>query len=97
MFRKGDIKNALPIIDSLINGAAGESLFLGAQGPGPAEDGTPAKAAGAACRRRSKLLPNNGLIQILMAQALIATENQANARQALNLLTLAKRTEGEIG
>ena len=44
-------------------------------------------------RQANKLLPNSGLIQILYAQALIATENRANIKQALNLLTLAKKTE----
>lgn len=92
MFRKGDNKNAIPIIDSLIADVPEDPYFWELKGQALLEGGTPAKAI-APLKQANKLLPNSGLIQILYAQALIATENRANIRQALNLLTLAKKTE----
>jgi predicted Zn-dependent protease len=92
MFRKGDMKNAMPIIDSLISDVPEDPYFWELKGQALLEGGTPAKAL-APLRQANQLLPNSGLIQILYAQALIATENRANIRQALNLLTLAKKTE----
>jgi predicted Zn-dependent protease len=92
MFRKGDTKNAIPIIDSLLNDVPEDPYFWELKGQALLEGGTPAKAL-APLKQANKLLPNSGLIQILYAQALIATESRANIRQALNLLTLAKKTE----
>ncbi len=92
MFRKGDTKNAIPLIDSLIQEVPEDPYFWELKGQALLEGGAPAKAI-APLRQANKLLPNSGLIQILYAQALIATENRANIRQALNLLTLAKKTE----
>lgn len=92
MFRKGDTKNAIPVIDSLINDVPEDPYFWELKGQALLEGGTPAKAL-APLKQANKLLPNSGLIQILYAQALIATEDHANIRQALNLLTLAKKTE----
>jgi predicted Zn-dependent protease len=92
MFRKGDNKNAIPIIDSLIRDVPEDPYFWELKGQALLEGGTPATAI-APLKQANKLLPNSGLIQILYAQALIATENRANIRQALNLLTLAKKTE----
>jgi predicted Zn-dependent protease len=92
MFRKGDMKNAIPIIDSLISEVPEDPYFWELKGQALLEGGAPAKAL-APLKQANKLLPNSGLIQILYAQALIATENRANIRQALNLLTLAKKTE----
>ncbi len=94
MFRKGDTKNAIPVIDSLIKEVPEDPYFWELKGQALLEGGTPSKAL-SSLRQASKLLPNNGLIQILYAQALIATENKANIRQALNLLTLAKKTEAD--
>jgi predicted Zn-dependent protease len=92
MFRKGDTKNSIPIIDSLIRDVPEDPYFWELKGQALLEGGSPAKAI-APLRQANKLLPNSGLIQILYAQALIATENRANIKQALNLLTLAKKTE----
>lgn len=92
MFRTGDTKNAIPLIDSLIRDVPEDPYFWELKGQALLEGGAPAKAI-APLRQANKLLPNSGLIQILYAQALIATENRANIKQALNLLTLAKKTE----
>jgi predicted Zn-dependent protease len=92
MFRKGDTKNSIPLIDSLIRDVPEDPYFWELKGQALLEGGSPAKAI-APLRQANKLLPNSGLIQILYAQALIATENRANIKLALNLLTLAKKTE----
>ncbi len=92
MFRKGDTKNAIPIIDSLIRDVPQDPYFWELKGQALLEGGQPAKAL-VPLKQASKLLPNNGLIQILYAQALIATENKANAKEAVRLLTIAKKTE----
>ena len=92
MFRKGDNRNAIPLIDTLIRDVPEDPYFWELKGQALLEGGTPSKAI-APLKQAHTLLPNSGLIQILYAQALIATENRANIRQALNLLTLAKRTE----
>jgi predicted Zn-dependent protease len=93
-FRRGDIANALPIIDGLIDDVPQSPYFweLKAQAlleNGQAERGLPA------IEQARKLLPNSGLLQLLHAQILIGTEKPANADQALKLLTLAKKTEGD--
>ena len=94
MFRKGDTKNAIQLIDTLIQDVPEDPYFWELKGQALLEGGMPAKAI-APLKQANKLLPNSGLIQILYGQALIATENRANIRQALNLLTLAKKTEPE--
>jgi predicted Zn-dependent protease len=58
------------------------------------ENGQPARGIPAIEKAR-KLLPNNGLLQLLHAQILLATNNAATVDQALKLLVLAKKTEGE--
>ena len=92
MFRKGDTKNAIPLIDSLIKDLPQDPYFWELKGQAYLEGGQPAKAL-APLKQASKLLPNNGLIQILYAQALIATENKANAKEAVRLLTIARKSE----
>ena len=92
MFRKGDTKNAIPIIDSLIRDVPNDPYFWELKGQALLEGGTPAKAIGPLSKAHT-LLPNSGLIEILYAQALIATENKENIRKALSMLTLAKKTE----
>jgi predicted Zn-dependent protease len=41
------------------------------------------------------MVPNSGLLRILLAQALIATETKANAKAALVELKTALRSEGD--
>ena len=42
-----------------------------------------------------KLLPKSGLIQILLAQALIGTGSKANSQEALKMLRQAQQSEGD--
>ena len=85
MFRSGDTTNAMPVIDSLIAGSARRTPISGNS------RGRPCSKAGVRPRRlrRSgkpmKLLPSNGLIKIMLAQALIGTETPENAQAAIKL------------
>jgi len=92
MFRKGDIKNAVPIMDSLIKDLPTDPYFWELKGQALLEAGRATEAI-APLKQANTLLPNSGLLQILYAQALLATDSTANAKLALSLLVRAKRTE----
>jgi predicted Zn-dependent protease len=91
-FRTGDTANAVPIIDGLIRDIPQNPYFWELKGQALLEGGQ-ARAALAPLKEANRLLPKNGLLQILYAQALIATESESNGRIALDLLTQARRTE----
>ena len=95
MFRRGDTKNALPVIDSLVQDLPQNPYFWELKGQALLEGGQPA-AAVAPLQKAVSLLPNNGLIQILLAQALIGTETKANALLAIKTLHQAQRSEGDV-
>lgn len=94
MFRRGDIQNALPIIDSLIKELPENPYFWELKAQALLENGRAAEAA-VPVKKALDLLPTNGLIQILAAQAYIDTEKPANAKEAIKLLRQAQRTEGQ--
>lgn len=92
LFRRGDIRNAIPVIDGLVDELPENPYFWELKGQALLENGRPAEAI-APLRRAVKILPNNGLIQILMAQALIGTESKADAQEAVKLLRQAQKSE----
>jgi predicted Zn-dependent protease len=94
MFRRGDIQNALPVIDSLIKDLPENPYFWELKAQALLENGRAAEAA-VPVKKALDLLPSNGLIQILAAQAYIDTEKPANAQEAIKLLRQAQRSEGE--
>lgn len=94
MFRSGDTRNAVAVIDTLIRDLPSDPYFLELKGQALLEGGEPAKAV-APLRQTVKMLPNNGLIRIMLAQALLGTENKANAQAALTELKLARKTEDD--
>ena len=94
MFRRGDIKNALPLMDSLIEDLPENPYFWELKAQALLENAQFERGIPAIEKAR-KLLPNNGLLQILHAQLLLGPETPANADKALKLLVLAKKTEGE--
>jgi predicted Zn-dependent protease len=94
MFRSGDTHNAIPVIDSLIRDLPSDPYFHELKGQALLEGGQPAQAVGP-LRQAIKMLPNAGLIRIMLAQALIGTENKANAEAALVELKLARKTEDD--
>lgn len=94
MFRSGDTRNALPVLDGLIEELPQDPYFWELKGQALLEGGSPQKAI-EPLRQANKMLPTNGLIQILLAQALLGTEDKDNAAKALKLLREAKKSEGE--
>jgi len=93
MFRRGDIANALPVIDGLVDELPQNPYFWELKGQALLENGRAREAVGP-LRQAIKLLPNNGLIQLLLAQALIDAESKDNAQQALKILRQAQKSEG---
>jgi len=94
MFRRGDINNALPIIDGLIKELPENPYFWELKGQALLENGRAAEAV-VPVQKALQLLPKNGLIQILAAQAYIDTDKPANAKEAIKLLRQAQRSEGD--
>lgn len=95
MFRRGDIKNALPIIDSLTKELPENPYFWELKAQAYLENGQALNGLPAIKKARS-LLPENGLLQIMHAQILIGAEKPAAAKEAISLLRLAKKAEGEM-
>jgi predicted Zn-dependent protease len=94
-FRQGDTKNALPVIDGLIADLPKNPYFWELKGQALLEGGSPSKAI-APLRQAEKLLPNNGLIKLMLAQALLGTETPENAQAALKTLRAAQKTESDV-
>ena len=94
MFRSGDTKNAVPVIESLTQDLPKDPYFWELLGQAQLEGGSPAKAV-PPLRHAVKLLPKSGLIQILLAQALIGTGSKANSQEALKMLRQAQQSEGD--
>ncbi len=94
LFRKGDIKNSLPIMESLTAELPENPYFWELKGQALLENGRAAEAV-APLQKALTLLPKNGLIQIMMAQALIDTGDTKSAETAIKLLKQAQRSEGE--
>lgn len=94
MFRRGDIKNAVPVIDSLTNELPEDPYFWELKAQAYLENGQP-KAGIPAIKKALGLLPGNGLLQLLQAQILVSTDDPALADEALRVLNLAKRSEAD--
>jgi predicted Zn-dependent protease len=93
-FRSGQTAEAVQIIDGLIRTIPEDPYFYELKGQALL-DGGQARAALAPLAQANKLLPNNGLLQMLEAQALIATGGEAETRRAIKMLISAKRSESE--
>ena len=94
MFRSGDTGNAVKVIDTLIRDLPSDPYFQELKGQALLEGGQPAQAV-APLRQTVKMLPNSGLIRIMLAQALLGTESKVNAQAALSELRLARKTEDD--
>jgi predicted Zn-dependent protease len=92
MFRRGDLKNAMPVIDSLIADMPEDPYFWELKAQAYLENGQAEKGIPAITKARA-LLPSNGLLQILAAQILLGSENPAHADEALAILRKAKQAE----
>ena len=91
-FRIGDLPNAMPEIDSLIAEVPKDPYFWELKGQALLEGGRPAEAI-APLRQAVQLLPNNGLLNLLLAQALVGTERPDDAKAALAVLKVVQRAE----
>jgi predicted Zn-dependent protease len=93
-FRMGDLRNALPIIDGLIAEIPENPYFWELKGQALLESGRAAQAI-APLQEAIRRLPTNGLIRMLLAQAQLGLDGQANAAAALETLKVAQRSEND--
>jgi predicted Zn-dependent protease len=93
-FRIGDLKNALPVIEGLIAEIPENPYFWELKGQALLESGQAAQAI-PPLQEAVKRLPTNGLIRMLLAQAQLGLDGQANATAALESLRLAQRSEDD--
>lgn len=94
----GDLNSALSQIDSLIQTQPSNPYFYELRGQALLEGGKPAEAI--APLRKAVALSNNApLIEILLGQALVATENKAYTEEAITILrnAMARETEQPLG
>ena len=92
--RYGDMRGAVAQIDGLIQSMPQNPYFHELKGQTLLEGGHPADAI-APLRRAVQLSHNNALIEILLAQALIATNDAKVAGEAITLLRSALTREPE--
>lgn len=93
-YRFANAVGAQAQIDALIQAQPQNAYFHELKGQALLEGGKPAEAI-APLRRAVALAPNPVLIQILLAQALLATNDKAHADEALKLLETSLRREPE--
>jgi predicted Zn-dependent protease len=93
-YRYSSVESATRQIDSLIQSQPNNPYFYELKGQALLERGKAAQAI-APLRKSVHLAPSPALIQILLAQALIATNNKANAKEAVGLLNAALAREPE--
>jgi predicted Zn-dependent protease len=93
-YRRSDVKQALVEIDGLIQAQPGNPYFHELKGQALLESGRAADAL-APLRRAVQLAPSPGLIQIMLAQALISSGEAKQADEAVNLLRTAIAHEPE--
>jgi predicted Zn-dependent protease len=93
-YRRADIRAALQEIDGLIQAQPNNPYFHELKGQALLESGRAAEAI-APLRRAVQLAPSPALIQIMLAQALIATNNATYAEEAVHLLRAALVKEPE--
>ncbi len=94
-YRHGDMRDAIAQIDSLIQTQPNNPYFHELKGQALLEAGR-ANEAIAPLRRAISLAPNPALMQVLLAQALIATQQPALADEAINDLRVALAHDSEI-
>jgi len=93
-YRFGNPSGAQAQIDALIQAQPQNPYFHELKGQAFLEAGKPAEAI-APLRRAVQLAPSPALIQIMLGQALLATNNTAHANEAVSLLETAMQREPE--
>jgi predicted Zn-dependent protease len=94
----GDLRSAIAQIDGLIALQPGNPYFYEVRGQALLEGGKPAEAI-APLRKAVQLSNNAPLIEMLLGQALVASNNTANTDEAIAILraAVARETEAPIG
>ena len=94
----GDLRNALTQIDALIQVQPNNPYFHEVRGQALLEGGKPAEAI-APLRKAVQLSGNSPLIEMLLGQALVASDNKALTDEAIAILrsAVARETEAPIG
>jgi predicted Zn-dependent protease len=94
----GDLRNALAQIDGLIQIQPGNPYFYELRGQALLEGGKPAEAI-APLRKATQLSNNAPLIEMLLGQALIASNNKGYTDEAIAILraAVARETEAPLG
>jgi predicted Zn-dependent protease len=95
-YRFGDLHSAIAQIDGLIQAMPNNPYFYELKGQALLDGAHPAEAV-APLRRAVQLAPSPALIQILLAQALVATNDARLAEEAIPLLHTALLKEPESG
>ena len=94
-YRHADLRVAIGQIDGLIQAQPNNPYFHELKGQALLEGGKPAEAI-APLRRAVQLASHPALIQVLLGQALNATNNRASADEAVALLRTALAQEPEL-
>jgi predicted Zn-dependent protease len=94
----GDLHSALTQIDGLIQAQPNNAYFYELRGQALLEGGKPAEAI-APLRKAVQLSNNAPLIDMLLGQALVATDNKALTEEAITILRTAvsRETEAPLG
>jgi predicted Zn-dependent protease len=94
----GDLRNALAQIDGLIQAQPNNPYFYELRGQALMEGGRPAEAI-VPLRKAVQLSNNAPLIEMLLGQALVATDNKAYTDEAISILRAAvsRETEQPLG
>ena len=94
----GDLRTALAQIDALIQAQPANPYFYELRGQALLEGGKPAEAI-APLRKAVQLSNNAPLIEMLLGQALVATDNKAYTEEAIAILraAVARETEAPLG
>src|SRR3954469_16375759 len=97
-YRHGDLNSALAQIDGLILQQPTNAYFYELRGQALLERGKPADAV-APLRKAVQLSNNAPLIEMLLGQALVASDNKAYTEEAIAILraAVARETEAPIG
>jgi predicted Zn-dependent protease len=94
----GDLRSALAQIDGLIQLQPNNPYFYELRGQALLEGGRPAEAV-APLRKAVQLSNNAPLIEMLLGQALVGTDNKAYTEEAITILraAVARETEAPLG
>jgi predicted Zn-dependent protease len=97
-YRHSDVRGAVAQVDALIQAQPNNPYFYELKGQALLESGRPAEAI-APLRRAVQMAPHPALIQIMLAQALIASNDAKHADEAVALLRtgLVKEPEAAEG